>query len=521
MPDPKAKIIVVEDERIVAWDIQQKLERMGYEVPSVLSEGEVVFQKAKEYKPDLILMDIHLLGQVNGIEAARRVYHELNIPVVYITAYSDDDTINRAKLTEPFGYLLKPFEERELRTTIEISLHKHKIEQKLRESEKWFSTTLSSIGEAVFATDTEDLLKFVNPSGEDLLEQDAKKLLGKPIAEILPEFLLTESEEHKPITLDSKTAIAQKKFKPFVMKLKNGNEKYVMHVRSPILDHRENRLGTAIVVRDVTREKLQDDEWQKLNDRLLRTQKLESLSILAGGVAKDFNDVLKSIMSNTDMAMIELPQTSDSQTYLKKIEETTIRATELTNQMLAYSGHGSFIVQSIELPEIINQMSHLIDSTIPENIRLNYNYGLQSPQVRVDITHIRQIMLNLLNNSVEAIGDEQGQITIASGSRMINEYDEAIEFAQGDLLPGLYAFLEVRDNGCGMDEETEGKIFDPFFTTKLVGRGLGLAAVLGIVRGLEGAIQVASAPGKGSRFRIYFPSHSNPDEMDVITFRNE
>jgi CheY-like chemotaxis protein len=163
-----AQILVVEDENIVAKDIQNRLKNMGYQAPAICASGEDAIDKVAQLHPDLVLMDIMLKGQIDGIQAAERIRSLFNIPVIYLTAYSDESTLERAKISEPFGYLLKPFEERELHTTIEMALYKHRMEKKLKESEQWLSTTLKSIGDAVIATDRNGRIAFMNPVAENL-----------------------------------------------------------------------------------------------------------------------------------------------------------------------------------------------------------------------------------------------------------------------------------------------------------------------------------------------------------------
>jgi len=180
-----ASILVVEDERIVAEDIQKSLQNLGYTILAVVSSGEKAIQKARGENPDLVLMDIVLKGEMDGIEAAERIYSQFNIPVVYLTAYADEKKLQRAKVTEPYGYLLKPFEERGLHTTIEMALYKHRMEKKVRESEQWLFTTLKSIGDAVIATDTQGLVTFMNPVAETLTGWNQKDAVGRPLDDIL------------------------------------------------------------------------------------------------------------------------------------------------------------------------------------------------------------------------------------------------------------------------------------------------------------------------------------------------
>lgn len=178
------RVLVVEDESIVAKSIQSRLKSLGYTVPAVVSSGEEAVHKAEEIRPDLVLMDIVLKGRMDGIKAAREIYSRLNIPIVYLTAYSDDNTIERAKLTEPFGYVLKPFEIREIRSAIEIALHKHRVENNLRQKESWLSTTLEKVSDGVLVVDDKGLIRYLNPRAESLLGRRREDAVGKSFAAI-------------------------------------------------------------------------------------------------------------------------------------------------------------------------------------------------------------------------------------------------------------------------------------------------------------------------------------------------
>ena len=184
MPEPQAQILVVEDEYIVAKDIQNTLTNLGYTVPAIAASGEEAIKKAGEMQPDLILMDIVLKGALDGVETANEIKTQLDIPVVYLTAYADDKTLQRAKITEPYGYLIKPFEERELHSTIEMALYKQSMEKRLKDSEQWLSTTLNSIGECVIATDNKGVITFINPVAEELIGCEYDNVLGKQLQDI-------------------------------------------------------------------------------------------------------------------------------------------------------------------------------------------------------------------------------------------------------------------------------------------------------------------------------------------------
>jgi len=181
---PETKILIVEDEAIVAEDIHNSLKNLGYTMSAVVSSGEEAVTKIEEDKPDLVLMDIVLKGDMDGIEAAGQIHSRFNIPVVYLTAFTDKKTIERAKLTEPFGYIVKPFEDRELHSTVEMALYKHKMENKLKENERWLSTILRSIGDAVIVTDAEGNIQFMNDVANSLTGWERGKTMGKPLVDI-------------------------------------------------------------------------------------------------------------------------------------------------------------------------------------------------------------------------------------------------------------------------------------------------------------------------------------------------
>lgn len=255
----KSKILVVEDERIVALDIKNSLQELGYEVTGIASSGEDAIQKTIETNPDLVLMDIFLKGDLDGVEAAEEIRRSFNIPVVYLTAYSDENTLQRAKITEPFGYIIKPFKEREIHVVIETALHKHKMENKLKENERWLSTTLLSIGDAVISTDAEGCVKFMNPVAESLTGWTHDFALGKHIKEV---FTIINEETGKAvedIINIARDGVLIGMGNHTVLIAKDGTKKPIDNSCAPIKDDRGNLLGFVLAFNDVTKRKwLQD-----------------------------------------------------------------------------------------------------------------------------------------------------------------------------------------------------------------------------------------------------------------------
>jgi PAS domain S-box-containing protein len=247
-------------------------------------------------------------------------------------------------------------------------------------------------------------------------------------------------------------------------------------------------------------------ERKQAEAALLQGQKLESLGVLAGGIAHDFNNLLAALRGNLDLAGTELPKGSTGKFYIVKAEKIIEKAANLTRQLLAYSGKGQFQVKPLDLSQQIKEMGHLLSVSVSKKAELRYEITEGLPAIIGDTSQIQQVIMNLVINASEALKDQDGVVLIRAGSDFLEERDLRNTFAGQDLAPGPYVFLEVQDNGHGMDDRTKERIFDPFFTTKFHGRGLGLAAMLGIVKSHHGGIKVYSEVGKGTTFRILFPS---------------
>ena len=277
------------------------------------------------------------------------------------------------------------------------------------------------------------------------------------------------------------------------------------------------QVGEQITQAILNRERREDEEAQRrLELQIQQAQKLESLGILAGGIAHDFNNLLTAILGNADLAKTEVLPGTAVHANLDDIEVASRRAADLCRQMLAYSGKGSFVIDAVDMPTLVREMAHMLDVSISKKVQLNMQFADDVPAVEADVTQIRQVVMNLITNASEAIGDAPGVIVLRLGAL---EADRSyLEQTVLTKVPaGRYAFLEVTDTGCGMDESVRARLFDPFFTTKFTGRGLGMAAVLGIVRGHQGAITVESTPGKGSTFRVLLPAASGPTATTTDT----
>ena len=261
-----------------------------------------------------------------------------------------------------------------------------------------------------------------------------------------------------------------------------------------------------IEFRDITEFKQAEEEQKQLEMQLLQAQKFESLGVLAGGIAHDFNNILMAIIGNAELALMRIHKDSPAVDNLNRIEQSAARAADLAKQMLAYSGRGQFVIENLDINHLLNGMLHMLEVSISKKVELHLNLLPNIPLIEADAVQIQQIIMNLLINASEAIGDNSGNIVIITGS-MKCDSKYLKDFWPGEnIREGLYVTLEITDTGCGMDKETLDKIFDPFFTTKFTGRGLGMAAVHGIVRGHKGAINVRSEPDKGTSLTVLLPA---------------
>lgn len=267
-----------------------------------------------------------------------------------------------------------------------------------------------------------------------------------------------------------------------------------------------------VTVQDLTDRKKAEEERKALEGQIQHAQKLESLGVLAGGIAHDFNNLLMGVLGNASMALAETPDDGPIAERLRAIETSAQRAADLTSQLLAYAGKGRFVVRPLNLSQLVAEMAQLLEVSISKRITLRYDFADPLSAVEADAAQLRQVVMNLITNASDAIGDYPGTITLRTGQRRLTTSDLSRTLLDDELPEGEYVFVDVTDTGCGMDAETVQRVFDPFFTTKFAGRGLGLAAVLGIVRGHRGAIRVRSSPEKGTSFKVYFPASAKPAE---------
>lgn len=320
------------------------------------------------------------------------------------------------------------------------------------------------------------------------------------------------TEEHDKIVLDERRPLINLER---TITRRDGVSATILTSRMPLFNEQGEVYGILVVDTDISKHKEEEEERRAFESRLQQAQKLESLGVLAGGIAHDFNNLLMGVLANTELALSEAPPSGTIHPLLKEIERAAGHAAELARQMLAYSGRGRFVVEKINLNEIATSAVRLQEASVSRKTVLRHELAPDLPAMAGDPAQIRQAIMNLVFNAAESIEEHEGTVVIQTGMQYGVEPSQA-EYYVGDFAPqGPCVYVEVSDTGAGMDADTLKRVFDPFFSTKFAGRGLGLAVVYGIVRSHSGCIRVTSEAGKGSAFRLLFPSLGTPPPNPV------
>ncbi len=502
-------ILLVEDESLVVKDIQGSLRNLGYDVLAAVVSGEEAIKKAEENKPSLVLMDIVLKGEMDGIEAANEIRSRFDIPVVYLTAYSDEKTLERAKITEPFGYIVKPYQEKELHSVIKMALYKHQMEKKLKESEEWLSTTLNSIGDAVIATDVNSYVKFMNPVAEVLTGWKQEYAEGKPLKDVFNIISgKTDEKVEDPVTKVIREGALVGLANHTVLIAKDGTKRPLDNSGAPIKDNKGNVIGVVLVFRDITEQRKMEEELQKI-------QKLESIGILAGGIAHDFNNNLTAILGNISLAKMEANPEDKIYERLIEAEKASLEATNLTQQLLTFSKGGVPIKRTTSIAELIKDSAGFV--LRGSNVKCEFFIPDDIWRVEVDKGQMSRVINNLIINADQAM-PEGGIIKVRAENVTVGSACPSTRVEHAiPLKDGEYVKIEIEDDGVGIPKEHRSKIFDPYFSTKQKGSGLGLATTYSIIQKHNGYITVESELGVGTTFYIYLPVSQKgiPEKKDT------
>jgi PAS domain S-box-containing protein len=370
-------------------------------------------------------------------------------------------------------------------------------EQSLREAERryrdLFNNTPDNLFRIAIEPDGGFRLEDVNPAQGRALGLEREAMIGKRLEELLPPPLFERISENYRRCIASGENLAYQE----VADLPQGRT-WFETLLVPIREGSGEIHHLVGFSRNIT-------ERKSTEEALLQASKMESLGVLAGGIAHDFNNLLAAILGNLNLAQ-EYSEGSPARPFLETAEKTVLRASDLTRQMLAYSGKGRFVVMPLDVNQVVCDLTQLLQVSISKRIRLNLELAPAQLTIEADAAQVQQVIMNLVTNASDAIGDQEGVITLRTEARELDERQLVLSCPGQKLAPGGYVVVEVVDDGCGMTPEVQARIFDPFFSTKATGRGLGLSALLGILRGHGAGLKITSEPGRGSTFQILFPA---------------
>jgi two-component system, cell cycle sensor histidine kinase and response regulator CckA len=495
--DTAARILIVEDELIVSADIAARLKRMGYKITGHAESSENAMLCCAETKPDLVLMDIRIKGAVDGISTADKIRIQYQVPVVFLTAHADEPTLRRARVTEPFGYVLKPFEERELKIAIEMSLYRAKSQRQLNQSRAELAAILCSIGDAVIATDDSGNVSYLNPVAERLTCFDQGDAKGVPFSEIATcHDLVTDA----PLDVQQLLPSSTNTFPSHEVRLRtrSGREYVVIASVTQLPSVEGLQPGNVLVFRDVSQQR-------RLEEELKQAQRMEALGHLAVGIAHDLNNILTVICVNHSLLEETIPSESMESELLKSISQAADRASKLTQQLLAIGKNQMVQPRILNLDAVIQESLPFLKRLLTENIHWHYQPSNCPLPILADQIQVEQILLNLLINARNAM-PAGGVITLrTSYIEDCKELRTQSTLSAPASASTPAALIEVEDTGCGMDEDTQKRIWEPFYSSQEKGIGLGLAVVYGAVKQAGGTVSLVSEKNKGSVFRVFLP----------------
>ncbi len=441
--------------------------------------------------PDIILMDIVLKGEIDGIEAASQIRSRYKIPIIYLTAYEDEDTLDRAKVTEPLGYILKPFEERDLHTTLEMALYKYSMETKLHESEERYRALVEHSPDGI-AIEVNKKITYVNPAALRLLgENDESRLHGKSLFDFLPQEQLEAFKQKLTGLGENHNSL------PFVeeqLMRKDGSKFYSEVAMIPIVQ--EGKIALQVVFRDITERKSAEEELKKAYEEIKRaqqeliyTEKLAALGRFSAGIAHEIRNPLANISASAQFCMSKFEMDKNMKKHFDVILRNTETANRIIKELLDFTSPRETVLVPGDITSLLNKLCDMVKPRCTKhNIELVKIIPNELPNFPLNDKKLEEAFMNFLSNAIEAMTGG-GTLTLDTS------YDES----KNSL------FVRFIDTGSGISKEDMDKIFEPFFTTKDEGTGLGLSLAYHIVNAHGGDISIESTQGKGTAINVRFP----------------
>jgi two-component system, cell cycle sensor histidine kinase and response regulator CckA len=486
----QARVVVVEDERIVALHLQQQLTKLGYQVVAVAASSDVALRHIRQKRPEVVLMDINIEGERDGIDTAASIPTDLDVPVIYLSAHSEPGTLDRAKATKPYGYLLKPFSERELHVTLQTVLERHRAEQALRRSEQRFRDIVRASSDSFWEVSPDLRYRQVWERDGD---PSASALVGRPFLEdadrgFAPDALAQLFEDLR----------AHRPFRGFVYReaAATGLARYIRISGVPIEPQRGDFHGYRGAALDVTSE-------VAVEQQLRQAQKMESIGQLTGGLAHDFNNLLGIIIGNIDLLRERLGDDADADELAREALDAAARGADLTRRLLQFARRQPLQSRRMDANELLRETVKLLRRMLGDAIEVTLETAPGLWETVADPTQLQATIINLATNARDAM-PQGGRLSISTANTALDR--DYVDQNPG-VVPGEYVVMTVADTGCGMAPDVRTRIFEPFFTTKGrdKGSGLGLSMVYGFIKQSDGHIGVYSEEGLGTSFKIYLP----------------
>lgn len=495
-----ATVMIVEDDRIVARDIRQQVDRMGYSVVATTGSGEEAVALARSIRPDLVLMDIRLEGEIDGIEAARQIRAGEGIPVIFLTAYGTEDIVRRASETDPFGYLLKPFEEPQMRTVIQMALFKRRAEVTLRLSERRYSATLSSISDGVITVNGDGRIDFINPIAERLTGWASNEAIGRHLNEV---FLAVDAESRDAIedpTARANATLPLPEDGAMLLVSRHGDEAAIEARCSLIVIDPGSVAGTVLVFTDITDRLAAAEALQQAHADLADVGRLAEMGELAATVVHEVNQPLMAIVTNAGTCLQWLDrdpaEVAKARTAVERVIRDGHRAAGVVRSIHALVKRAPAQTSLVSLNEVVSETVAIARRDIRRaQVAVTLDLQQDLPEVMGDRVQLQQLVLNLIVNAIEAMRDAEEKILVLSTKQ---------------TLGGVQ--LSAQDTGCGVAAAITEKIFDALFTTKEEGLGMGLSISRSIVAIHGGTIETHPRSGGGCEFRVSLPLEASRPE---------
>ncbi len=499
----RAKILVVDDNQDLANNIADILNARGFAAAAAQAGGGAIAGwRAQRFA--LALLD-YMLPDMDGLALQERLSELIHGDYIIFTAHASLESAAEAvKRKKMVGYETKPLDMERLIAFMQQVIERRRAEAALRRSEAMARTLLNIPAAVAFMTDRDGIILDANDTMAEQFRKSAHDLIGRPVWDFFPADVDARRKDYFREALETKKQVRHEDEREGVWR---------DVILTPVLNDAGEAETVVIIAFDITERKKAEQERLEMERRILELQRLESLGVMAGGIAHDFNNILMVVIGNIELAMEEPGQSPAALENLEESRKAARRAASLVRQILAYSGKEHFVIRPTNLNAVIEDMAGLLQAPIHSQAWLETRLEEGIPVIQADTAQLKQIIMNLITNAYEAMDERAGGgVVLSTGVETCDAADLKATVAdvwmgyEEPLKEGPYVYLDVTDEGGGMGAETSARIFEPFFTTRFQGRGLGLSAVLGIVRGHGGFIRLESCPGQGTHIRILFPA---------------